>query len=65
MEPRKMLYCIDPEKCTSCGECVKVCVGNTIEAEDPHVIKEMECLECGSCFNVCPVGAVRITELIM
>jgi uncharacterized pyridoxamine 5'-phosphate oxidase family protein len=62
MQPRKMLYSINLAKCTSCGECEKVCVGNAIEKGIPYEINEMECLECGSCYNVCPVGAVRITE---
>jgi uncharacterized pyridoxamine 5'-phosphate oxidase family protein len=62
MESRKMLYRIDPGKCTSCGECEKVCVGYAIVKGDPYEISEMECLECGSCYNVCPVGAVRIIQ---
>jgi len=57
-----MLYHIDPEACTACGECEKVCVGKAITPGDIYEINEMYCLECGSCYNVCPTGAVTQKE---
>lgn len=62
MESRRMMYRINPEACTACGECEKVCVGSAITAGEAYEISEYHCLECGSCFNVCPVGAVESTE---
>ena len=57
-----MMYRINPEACTACVECEKVCVGSAIAAGEAYEISEYHCLECGSCFNVCPVGAVESTE---
>jgi MauM/NapG family ferredoxin protein len=45
----------DPEKCTDCGLCQRVCNG----AADPHSkLRPSECICCFNCVGVCPEGAL-------
>jgi len=55
-------YLIDPEVCTACGACAKVCPHQAIEGEKkkPHKIDVELCTKCGSCMEVCRFGAIRI-----
>ena len=50
-------FSIDPEKCTSCGNCEKFCKADCISSDR----KEIDCRRCVSCFNCidnCPVKAI-------
>lgn len=51
---------IDPEKCTGCGSCMKVCLAECYEIRDKKArIKNLDlCMECASCWYVCPPGAI-------
>jgi NADH-quinone oxidoreductase subunit F len=51
---------IDPEKCTGCHACTRVCPEECIagEAKAPHTIDTARCIKCGSCFDVCKFDAV-------
>lgn len=52
---------IDPEKCTSCLECVDYCPVNAIgEGDESTVVDQEECVECGVCLraDVCPGDAI-------
>jgi len=51
---------IDEERCTGCGNCIKVCLGRCFEMEKKlaRVKSLAECMECGSCWYVCGEGAI-------
>lgn len=51
---------VDPEKCTGCGNCVKVCLGDCWEISKKKArVKSLgECMECAACWYVCEQGAI-------
>jgi heterodisulfide reductase subunit A len=55
---------VDPEKCTSCGICAKVCPYNAIGvdtgAKTPAVVTTAACSGCGTCGAECPVDAIEM-----
>ena len=55
-------YWIDPNLCTGCGACTRVCPQLSIEGEKnaPHVVNKMQCIKCGACYDVCRFGAIVI-----
>ena len=55
-------YSIDPENCTGCGACAKVCPHQAIEGErkEPHKIDPELCTRCGSCMEACKFEAVKV-----
>lgn len=56
--PAKYAY-IDPEKCTSCGICEKICFYRAItKGSSAHIIDESLCDGCGLCPQMCPVDAI-------
>ena len=64
-------YEIDPDKCTMCDECRKVCKAFAIEGQKkepykggylPYRIRQKRCTHCGDCLPVCPEGAISIVE---
>jgi NADH-quinone oxidoreductase subunit F len=56
-------YTIDPEKCTGCLACKKVCPQEAIigELKEPHSLIEEKCIKCGMCYEACRYDAVIIT----
>lgn len=48
------------EKCTGCGNCVKVCLGGCFEIYDKRVrVMSLDtCMECGACWYVCEEDAL-------
>jgi MinD superfamily P-loop ATPase len=59
---------LDDDRCTDCGECMKVCRFDAISQgsrQDVHnkvVIDPVACEGCQVCALVCPVGAIRMEE---
>jgi len=51
----------DPEKCTTCGDCVDRCqIEALIIQGDDLVHKDSLCIGCGLCSSVCPTGALQL-----
>lgn len=50
------------EKCTGCGECLKVCPYEAIVIKDNKAFINEYCQLCMTCINVCPEGAIVETE---
>jgi len=55
-------YKINPEKCTGCGACKKVCFVEAISGErkKAHIIDDEKCVRCGNCVEVCKFEAVEV-----
>lgn len=55
---------IDPERCTNCGRCRKVCFYGAISpGDESHQVDPALCDGCGLCAQpgVCPPGAIRFS----
>jgi ferredoxin-type protein NapH len=50
---------LDPDKCKSCGKCLKVCPVNIQEVED--IGESNSCIRCGKCVEACPTDALKIS----
>ena len=53
-------FYINPEKCTGCTACKRVCPTGAIAGElrMPHSIDQGKCIHCGGCKPICRVGAI-------
>lgn len=52
----------DPEKCTNCGMCLRVCPHNVFAIENGKisVVDRDSCMECGACAKNCASSAVYV-----
>lgn len=46
-----------PEKCTACGACARLCPMQVDPAKSPN---STECIRCGRCVSACPTGALHL-----
>jgi len=55
-------YSIDPEKCTGCGLCIKVCPTQATSGEKKkaHTIDNNKCTRCGACIESCKFEAILV-----
>ena len=55
-------YSIDPEKCTGCGLCIKVCPTQATSGEKKkaHKIDNDKCTRCGACIESCKFEAILV-----
>lgn len=51
---------IDPDVCTGCRSCERVCKSQCISLTD-HVVDGSRCVTCFRCVDACPEGAIRYT----
>lgn len=50
------------EKCTGCGKCIRVCVGNALTLADKKIhLDRKKCVGCGECVVVCKNNTFRLT----
>lgn len=53
---------INPDKCTSCGECAEVCTFNAItQGDEAYEVQGERCDECGNCIIACPTEAIEFS----
>jgi len=55
---------IDPELCTGCGACAKICPAEAISGEIKmvHNIDMSRCVTCGSCIDTCRFNAIDVVR---
>ena len=55
-------YSINPDKCTGCGLCIKVCPTQATSGEKkkPHTINNDLCTRCGACIESCKFDAITV-----
>ena len=55
-------FSIDPDVCTGCGACKKVCPTDAISGQkkEPYVINQTACVSCGGCRGACRFGAIVV-----
>ena len=55
-------YSIDPEKCTGCTLCSRVCPVQAItgEKKQAHTINNDLCTRCGACIESCKFDAILV-----
>jgi len=53
-------YKINPDKCTGCTLCSRVCPNDAItgKVKEVHVIAQDKCIKCGACMEKCRFGAI-------
>jgi MinD superfamily P-loop ATPase len=55
-----MLASIEDERCTGCGECIRVCRFEAIEKD--FTVDAISCEGCGLCARICPEHAITMRK---
>lgn len=54
---------VDPDKCTRCGECGKICPAQAVSYQERGLKFDYQaCIRCYCCQEICPEGAIKIQE---
>jgi indolepyruvate ferredoxin oxidoreductase alpha subunit len=53
---------VNPEKCTSCKQCVSLGCPAIVFKDKKGGIDTILCNGCGMCVQVCPTGALSVEE---
>jgi len=58
------MIALNPEACTGCGTCAKVCPHQVFELHHKKAALAFEerCIECGACQLNCQEGAIEVTK---
>ncbi|MDZ7759044.1 MAG: NADH-quinone oxidoreductase subunit NuoF [Desulfovermiculus sp.] len=58
--PQLMKFVVDPEKCTSCGQCYRACPVEAIswKKKEPAFIDRDKCIQCMTCIQKCQFDAI-------
>lgn len=52
----------NPDRCTRCCKCIKVCPMGSINGNDGIPTFDGICIKCQACRRICPTGAVAFTD---
>ena len=64
MPDRTVFTIVNPQKCTGCGLCIKVCPCNTLSLVNGKAkVTGDQSLGCGHCAAACPTGAIDVQSL--
>jgi MinD superfamily P-loop ATPase len=56
---------INPEACTRCGKCKKVCRFDAISiVNQAYTVDSIACEGCGYCANICPANAIVMEPIV-
>jgi NADH-quinone oxidoreductase subunit F len=55
-------YTVNPDNCTGCTACAKVCPTEaaTGEKKKVHKIDQRKCIKCGACYDACKFDAIDV-----
>lgn len=56
-------YTIDPETCTGCRTCARICPVEAISGEKKkvHTLDASKCIRCGACYDSCKFEAIKVS----
>jgi dihydroorotate dehydrogenase (fumarate) len=54
---------VDPERCTECGTCLRVCIYNAVNEGEPYAIAPETCDGCGLCAQLCPERCIEMRPI--
>lgn len=58
VKPDAAIPAVNDAKCTSCGDCVRICSVNAVEEVEGRYIISGRCIRCMMCEVMCPEAAI-------